>query len=280
MEKYFADSDAQGRSLRILCLGDVVGRPGRQVLRDKLPLLRSRLGLHMVIANGENAAGGIGLTGETLDELLKSGVDVVTSGNHVWKHREFYPFLDKNSRIVRPENQAAGLPGRGMAVYTLKDGVRVAVLNLLGRSFMAPAQCPFEAADCLLGQIPDDVRVRIVDFHAEATSEKKALALYLDGRVSAVFGTHTHVQTADAVISPCGTAMLTDLGMCGVEEDSVLGMSKSAIIAKFRTGLPQAFKPARGLASVNGALVEIDPASGKALALSLVRGSAASIISA
>lgn len=271
--------DTPGKGIaRVLCLGDVVGKPGRQALKDRLPGLRKKLGLSMVIANGENSAGGIGITAQTLDELIQSGVDMVTTGNHVWKHREFYPHLNKNLQVIRPENQAEGLPGRGMAVHTVSGFGPVAVLNLAGRSFMDPADCPFKAAERLLAALSPEVKIRIVDFHAEATSEKRAMAHFLDGRVSAVVGTHTHVQTADAMISPLGTASLTDLGMCGVEENSVIGMAKEAVLGRFITGLPHPFKPARGAAALNGAVIDIDSQSGKALAISLLRDNPAQIL--
>ena len=264
--------EPHGGTCRILCLGDVVGRPGRQVLKERLPKLRSALALDMVIANGENAAGGIGLTPDAFRELLSAGVDVVTSGNHIWKHKEMYPWLDRRAEVLRPDNYGPDAPGRGFCLHVLASGARVGVLNLIGRSFMEALDCPFRAADAALAAMAEQgADFCLVDFHAEASSEKRAMAHYLDGRVAAVLGTHTHVQTADARVSALGTASLTDLGMCGVEEDSVIGMAREAVIKRFVTALPQTFKPAKGRASLNGALVEIEKNSGKALSLRLLR---------
>ncbi len=256
--------------MRILFFGDVMGKPGRVVLKKKLPELRARLGADMVIANGENASGGVGLTSDVLREMLGVGVDVVTTGNHVWKHRDLYGTLDKDSRVVRPANYPDGTPGRGMTIFEHPAGYRVAVLNLQGRTFMDDVECPFRTADALLASLPDDVRIRFVDFHAEATSEKKALGWHLDGRVSAMIGTHTHVQTADAMLLDKGTAYLTDAGMCGVEA-SCLGMDKEVIMRRFLTRLPQRFILAKGEATVNGVLVDVCPETGGATHVELVR---------
>ncbi len=257
---------------RILCLGDVVGRPGRQALAERLPSLRAALGLDMVVANGENASGGIGLTPEVLRELLAAGVDVVTTGNHIWKHKEIYPWLNKHAALLRPANYGPKAPGRGFCLHALPCGTKVGVLNLIGRSFMEPLDCPFQAADTALAALAEQgADFCLVDFHAEASSEQRAMAHYLDGRAVAVLGTHTHVQTADAWVSALGTASLTDLGMCGVEEESVIGMGKEAVIKRFVTGLPQSFKPAKGRASLNGAVLEIDKESRKALSIRLLR---------
>lgn len=257
---------------RLLCLGDVVGRPGRQALAERLPSLRAALSVDMVIVNGENAAGGLGLTPEVLRELLAAGADVVTTGNHIWKHKEMYPHLDKRQEVIRPANYGFKAPGRGFCLHVLPDGATVGVLNLIGRSFMEPLECPFQAADAALTVLAEQgADIRVVDFHAEASSEKRAMAHYLDGRVAAVLGTHTHVQTADARISAKGTASLTDLGMCGVEEDSVIGMTKEAVIKRFVSGLPQPFTPAKGRATLNGVLIEIDKKSRNALSIRLLR---------
>ena len=257
--------------VHILCLGDIVGRAGRHAVRDTLPEMRAVLGVDMVIANGENAAGGVGLTRETAGELFRAGVDVITSGNHIWKHRAFIPYLVKEPRIVRPANYPRKAPGAGVYIYTLPCGTPVAVVNLLGRTFMEAVDCPFQKADELFGELPDDVRVRVVDFHAETTSEKRAMAHFLDGRASAVLGTHTHVQTADARVSPEGTASLTDLGMCGVEEASVLGVAVRPVLGRFLTGMPHPFTPAKGRAGINGALAIVEKRRGKALFLGMVR---------
>ena len=259
------------KNLHILCLGDVVGRAGRHHLRDHLAKMRNTLSLDMVIANGENAAGGLGLTKETAGELFSAGVDIITSGNHIWKHSAFIPYLQKEPRILRPANYAAGAAGQGFCIHTLKCGTKVAVINLLGRTFMEAVDCPFRKAEEIIASIPDEVSIRILDFHAEATSEKRAMAHFLDGKLSAVLGTHTHVQTADAMISELGTASLTDLGMCGVEQNSVLGVNKKAVIERFYTGLPISFTPAKDKASLNGALLVLKKVSGKTLFIALVR---------
>lgn len=259
--------------MNILALGDVVGKPGRLALRERLPVLRRELRLDFVLANGENMAGGVGMTPDTLDEVFAAGVDVVTSGNHVWKHREVYSRLDSDRRVVRPANYPdtpSPAPGRGHTELMLPDGRRVLILNLQGTTFMDPLPNPFAVA---LEQIRQwdtmqAPRIRVVDFHAEATSEKKALGWALDGRVSAVLGTHTHVQTADAQILPQGTAFLSDLGMCGVEP-SALGMDIDAVLTRFLSHRPVPFKPARGLACLNGALLDIDEESGLARSIRL-----------
>lgn len=258
--------------VRILCLGDVMGRPGRQALAERLPSLRTELALDMVIANGENASGGIGLMPDSLRQLRQAGVDVVTSGNHIWKHREIYSVLDKDACLIRPANYGADAPGRGYCLFALPDGSRVGVINLQGRVFMEPLDCPFAAADAILEALGQEgAACCVVDFHAEASSEKRAMLHYLDGRVSAVLGTHTHVQTADAYVTGRGTASITDLGMCGVEYDSVIGMGKEAVVKRFVTGLPHAFKPARGASGLNGAVLEIEKNSGKALSIRPLR---------
>lgn len=266
--------------MRILFFGDIVGKPGRQALKELLPALRREHAADVVIANGENASGGIGLTAETLRELLGMGIDILTTGNHVWKHRDLYGALDKEPRLLRPANYPAGAPGRGLGVYDLPGGHRLAVLNLCGTTYMDPLDCPFRTAEALLARLeaeeggasgcaPAPV-LRIVDFHAEATSEKKALGWFLDGRVSAVIGTHTHVQTADAMLLPGGTAYLTDAGMCGVEA-SVLGMDHKVIVDRFLTRLPQRFRPATGRGSLNGVLLDVDETTGRARSIRALR---------
>ena len=257
--------------MRILFLGDVVGKAGRLAVKQFLPKLKEDLRLDAVLANGENIAGGIGMTCETLDELFAAGVDFVTSGNHVWRHKEIFSRLEKDRRIIRPANYPEGAPGRGHAVLTLKDGRRLAVLNMLGTTYMEPLPCPFRTA-LDWAELPElaDVPVRIVDFHAEATSEKKTMGYALDGKVSAVLGTHTHVQTADAQILPHGTAYLTDLGMCGVEQSS-LGMDFDIVLERFLTRIPTAFKPAKGDISLNGAYVDINDATGRAREIRIIR---------
>ena len=263
--------------MRVAFFGDIVGRPGRTAIKARAPHLREKLRLDAIIANAENAAGGIGTTRETLREIFSAGVDVTTGGNHTWRNQEFYTALDEDSRVIRPANVPPASPGRGHTIHTLADGTRFAVINLLGRAFMEACDCPFRAVDAILETLPDDVTLRFVDFHAEATSEKRAMGHYLDGRVSALVGTHTHVQTADATIFPKGMAYITDLGMCGAERESVLGMEPGGIIKRFVTGLPVRFKPVSGEGVLNGLLAVFDPVSGKALHVAVLRERAATV---
>ncbi len=248
--------------MNVLIIGDIVGKPGRRTVSDLLPELRRTLALDLVIANGENAAGGKGLTEATAEELYEAGVEIITSGNHIWEHREIYPILDSETPILRPLNYPQGSPGRGVLTHN-----GVAVINVMGRAFMPNhLDCPFRAADAALAQL-EGYRTIILDMHAEATSEKVAIAWYLDGRVSAVVGTHTHVPTADPRILPRGTAYVTDIGMVG-PRDSVLGVETQAVIQRFLTQLPNRFSTAeRGPAVFNSVLVEIDPVSGRATSI-------------
>jgi hypothetical protein len=250
--------------MNILFLGDIVGRPGRKALADSLKTLRQSLALDVVLANAENASGGIGLNSKAARELLCLPLDVLTSGNHIWKHKDIFSFFNGTDRLLRPANYPAGAPGSGLGVYDAQDGTRYAVLNLMGRTYMDPADCPFQTAEALLATLPEEVKVRIVDFHAEATSEKKAMGYFLDGRVSAVLGTHTHVQTNDARILPKGTACLTDVGMCG-PVDSIIGMDSQSIVSRFLTRLPTRFEVAKGPVRLEGALCAIDAATGRAV---------------
>ncbi len=245
--------------MNILFVGDVVGRLGRRTVQALLPALRQETEAQVVVANGENAAGGRGLTLATADELFAAGVDVITSGNHVWEMREMYAILDGESPILRPLNYPLGVPGRGLLI---SHGA--AFVNLQGRTFMhVDPDCPFRAADKALEGL-QDVPVIIVDIHAEATSEKAALAWYLDGRVSAVIGTHTHVATADARVLPKGTAFVTDAGMVG-PRDSIIGVEVKPIIERFLTQLPTRFSPVdKGPAIFNSILIDVDEASGRA----------------
>lgn len=260
--------------MRILFFGDVVGKSGRSALRQFLPQIREEFAPDVVLANAENVAGGLGLTASTVDELMDAGIDILTSGNHIWKHKEFVPRLQKDRRILRPANYPEGAPGRGFLIFTLKDGRPLAVLNLLGLAYMEPLPCPFRMADAWARDLDAEeekkVKARLVDFHAETTAEKKAMGWLLDGRVSAVLGTHTHVQTADAQILPKGTAYLTDLGMCGVEQSS-LGMDFERALERFMTRRPVSFKPAVGESSLNGAFLDIDDDTGLAKNIRLIR---------
>lgn len=250
----------------LLFLGDIVGRSGRKAVSDSLRAVRESLGLDVVIANAENASGGIGLNSRAAKELLSMPLDVLTSGNHIWKHKDIYSYFQEHTRLLRPANYPPGAPGSGLGVFQAKDGTPYAVLNLLGRTYMDAVDCPFRAADSLLAKIPEDVRVRVVDFHAEATSEKMAMAYYLDGRVSAVIGTHTHVQTNDPRILPKGTAALTDAGMCG-PVDSIIGMEADRIIGRFVSRLPVRFEVAKGPGRLEGALCDIDAGTGRAVSI-------------
>jgi hypothetical protein len=240
-------------------IGDVIGKPGRRALQKLVPLVRQECGIDMVIANAENTAGGFGLTLDTAYELLESGVDVLTSGNHIWDQREIIPHMDGEIPLVRPANYP-NAPGRGSLVWG-----DVMVVNLIGRVFLPPLDCPFRTADQLLNEseAAGGPRVIIVDFHAEATSEKQALGWYLDGRVSAVVGTHTHVGTVDTKILPQGTAYVTDVGMTG-PADSVIGSDPSAVLERFLSGLPQRLTVARGPVLMNSVLLDIDVETGKA----------------
>jgi len=243
----------------ILAIGDVVGKPGRKAVSQLLPDLRQQYGIDLVIANGENAAGGIGLTLSTAKELLDSGVDVLTSGNHIWVHKEIIPHLDSEMPILRPLNYPPGVPGKGHIVIG-----QVAVVNLMGRVFIGDLDCPFRAMDQLLSEL--EQRVIVVDFHAEATSEKVAMGRYLDGRVSAVLGTHTHVGTIDAQILPRGTAYVSDIGMTG-PLDSVIGDDTEAVLQRFLTRIPHRLSVGKGKTALNAMLVKVDDETGKAISI-------------
>lgn len=257
--------------MRILAVGDIVGRPGRRAMASLLPGLRRDLELDFVVANGENAAGGIGITPVVAQELLSLGVDLLTMGNHTWGKRESYEYLDAEPRIVRPANYPEGAPGRGWTVVRSRTGVPVGVINLGGRVYAdAHLDCPFRAAARILEEMGDEARVVLVDFHGEATSEKVALGHYLDGRVSAVFGTHTHVLTADAKVLPGGTAYLTDLGMTG-PADSVIGIRKDIVIEKFLTQMPVRFEVASGPVELCAAVFDIDQDTGRARSAEVIR---------
>ena len=240
-------------------IGDVIGRPGRRALDSLLPDLRRELDIDLVIANGENTAGGYGITPDTAGELISSGVDVITSGNHIWDKKEIVPHLDSPLPLLRPLNYPPGTPGRG---YVRVEGALI--VNLLGRVFVGTSDCPFRAMDRLLTELPDIPRTVIVDMHAEATSEKEAMGWYLDGRVSAVAGTHTHVPTADARILPGGTAYVSDLGMVG-PANSVIGSEIKDVLARFLTQMPHRLRVAtEGPILFNSVLIEIDDKTGKA----------------
>ena len=242
----------------ILAIGDIVGKPGRQAVHELVPDLRKEYGIDLVIANGENAAGGFGLTVATAQDLLDDGADIITSGNHIWAQKEIIPYLDEDVPVLRPLNYPPGVTGRG---YLMKN--RVMVVNLIGRTFMMNYDCPFRAIDALLEKLSTRPKIIIVDFHAEATSEKVAMGRYLDGRVSAVLGTHTHVGTIDARILPGGTAYVTDIGMTG-PDDSIIGDDPEAVIQRFLTMMPHHLSVGRGKPIFNAIMVDIDEKNGKA----------------
>ena len=242
----------------VLSVGDIVGKPGRQALKELLPELRQQYQLDLVIVNAENTAGGLGVTPATASELLDAGANVLTSGNHIWAQKEIIPYLDGEMPILRPLNYPPGVPGRGYLI----NGQSM-VVNLVGRTFMSNFDCPFRAMDQLLAELGDRPPVIIVDFHAEATSEKVAMGRYLDGRVSAVLGTHTHVGTIDAQVLPQGTAYVTDIGMTG-PMDSVIGDDAETVLQRFLTMMPHRLSVGKGKAMFNAVLVRVDDISGKA----------------
>ncbi len=244
--------------MRILMIGDIIGRPGRRALQSFLPALHSEYNLNFVIANGENSASGLGITLSTARDLIDLGVDVITTGNHVWARKEIFPYLDDELPIIRPLNYPPTAPGRGF----ISVG-NVTVVNLIGRVFMKEADCPFRTMDSFLEQIKTRNRIILVDFHAEATSEKMALGRYLDGRVSAVLGTHTHVGTIDTCILPNGTAYVTDVGMVG-PMNSVIGDNPETVLHSFLTGMPHRLSVGDGRSSFNAVLIDIDETTGKA----------------
>ncbi|MBV9464466.1 MAG: TIGR00282 family metallophosphoesterase [Verrucomicrobiae bacterium] len=250
--------------MNILFLGDVVGEPGRKAVRDRLPKLRQKHAVDFCVVNGENAAGGAGITPRIAEYLFAGGVDVLTLGDHTWDNREVYGIIDREPRLIRPANYPEGAPGKGLVVCSTQGGVKVAVLNLLGRQFFKfQPDCPFRKVDAMLKEIGSQAKVILIDFHAEATAEKIAFGRFVDGRASAVFGTHTHVATADAQVFPKGTAYITDAGMCGPHE-SVIGRCIEPIIQRMLTQLPQRYTMAEHDVRLNGALVEVDESTGKA----------------
>ncbi|MDC0357996.1 YmdB family metallophosphoesterase [Oligoflexia bacterium] len=263
-----SDDNKQKRSdiFSILCVGDVVARRGREFLKEQCAFLRNQHQVDLFIANAENASGGTGLEPSSAKELQSAGVDVMTLGDHAWKWREVRGFLDNNSELcIRPANFPPGAPGQGWTVWTSAGGVKVGIMNLLGRTFInANLDCPFRKADELLAGPLSDCDIVVCDCHAEATSEKFALAHYLDGKISLLFGTHTHVATADSQVLPKGTGYITDLGMCGCTE-GVLGMDSTVAIERFVTGLPRGYKAAKGACKLNGIIASIERSTGKAL---------------
>ncbi|HEX9417104.1 MAG TPA: TIGR00282 family metallophosphoesterase [Gaiellaceae bacterium] len=255
--------------MKILFVADVFGAPGRRAVEERLPGLREELGAGFCVVNGENAADGAGLTPKLADRLLAAGGDVITLGNHVWRRAELGPYLATSERVIRPANLSIHSPGRGLTVAPARDGTPVAVINLLGSLFLTVPHGPFEVVDDLVEEARRRARIVLVDFHAEATSEKVGMARWLDGRVTAVIGTHTHVQTNDARVQPGGTAAITDAGMTG-PHDSVIGVEADLAIQRMRTGMGIRFRPAEGGVRIEGVLVECD-ADGRAHSCEPVR---------
>jgi metallophosphoesterase (TIGR00282 family) len=256
--------------LNILCIGDIVGRPGRRIISDKLKRLVRELGVDCVIANAENAAGGSGLTPQIYDKLLRYGVNLITLGDHTYRKRDITKTLETADDIVRPANFSEHAAGKGFAVYMTGKGPTVAIVALIGRLFMKPGDCPYNAIDRILPQLQQKADVIIVDFHAEATSEKIAMGYHLDGRVSLCFGTHTHVVTADERVLPKGTAYITDIGMTGAH-DSVLGRGTESVLKAFRTQMPFPFEIATGDVKINAILVTVDSNTKKAESIKRIR---------
>ncbi|MFH1189946.1 MAG: TIGR00282 family metallophosphoesterase [Candidatus Omnitrophota bacterium] len=256
--------------MNILFIGDIVGSPGRCAVETLVPRIRKREGINFVIANGENVAAGSGVTPALADELFSYGIDVITSGDHIWKRKEMVAELGADKRLLRPANYPAGAPGFGYGLFESETGIEIGVMNLVGRVFMTAVECPFRTAKEIVDKIRGRARIIIVDMHAEATSEKIALGYYLDGEVSAVLGTHTHVQTSDEKILPGGTAFISDVGMTG-PFDGVIGRKKEQIIRRFLTQLPTKFEMAEGDIQLHGVILDIDDKTGKANSIKRVR---------
>lgn len=256
--------------MRILFVADVVGAPGRGALEARLQALRAELEVDACVVNGENLADGVGITPRLADRILGVGADAITLGNHAFRRSEIGPYLESSDRVVRPANNSSSAPGRGLAVVTLGNGTRLAVINVLGSLFLHPATSMFEVIDDLVAQATRETPLVLVDVHAEATSEKIALGLWLDGKVTAVVGTHTHVQTSDARLLPLGTAFITDAGMTG-PHDSVIGVVPELAIRRMRTGLPVRFETAQGRVQIEGVLIDCDAETGRASAINPVR---------
>lgn len=256
--------------MRILFIGDIVGSPGRDIVHARLAEIVREHAIDLVIANGENAASGFGITPRLAEGIFASGVEVITGGNHSWDRREIFDYMPSEPRLLRPANFPEGAPGRGLYLGATRGGIPYAVLNLMGRVFMTPIDCPFRTADRELARVQERTKVIFVDMHAEATSEKQAMGWYLDGRVSAVVGTHTHVATADEHVLPNGTAFITDAGMTGPHE-SVIGMDRAAMTKRFLDGLPARFEVAAGDVQLNGVVIDVDEATGRARGISRIR---------
>ena len=264
MTPYGEIKEAQEESFCVLFFGDLIGKPGRKVLKSLLPRLIEKHGAGLVIANGENTAGGFGLTVDTANELFDNGVDIITTGNHIWDKKEILNYIENTPTLLRPDNYPHGTPGSGSVVVKARSGTKVGVINLIGRVFMGLYDDPFARAEAAFIEMAKETPIIIVDFHGEDTREKAAIAHFLDGRVSALVGTHTHIQTADECILPGGTAYITDAGMCG-PTDSVIGVKKERAIARFLTSIPQRFETAKRDVEAQGVAITIDKKSGKSI---------------
>jgi len=258
-------------NIKILFIGDIFGRPGRNTVANLLPeLLNNKGTFDLIIANGENAAGGMGITPKIANTFLEWGIDVITTGNHVWSQKEIIDYFGKQPKILRPANYPPGIPGKGVLITQMKNGLKAAVINIAGQLFMENSDNPFHTATKILEELKHETNIIIVDFHAEATSEKIAMGWYLDGKVSAVIGTHTHVQTADERILPKGTAYITDVGMTG-PYDSVIGMDIETVIYRFTTMMPKSLKVAKGNTIFSGLLIEVDANTGKSVSIERIQ---------
>lgn len=256
--------------MNILFIGDIVGSPGREAIRQLLPQLQKEYNLDFVVANAENAAGGSGITLKIAQELFESGVNVLTSGDHIWKKREILEFINEEERILRPLNFPSGAPGRGFGIFNLKSGLKIGVMNVNGRVFMEALECPFRSSLAAVEILSKETKVIIVDIHAEATSEKIALGWYLDGKASAVLGTHTHIQTADERILPSGSAYITDVGMTG-PYDSVIGRKVEDVLERFITAIPTRFEVAKENIQLHGVVLDVDENTGKAKSITRIQ---------
>jgi 2',3'-cyclic-nucleotide 2'-phosphodiesterase len=252
--------------MKLLFIGDIFGHAGRGIVADHLADIRDTEAIDVVIANVENSAAGFGITPAVADELFRYGIDVMTSGNHIWDKRDIYDYFTRTPRLLRPANYPQGCPGGGVYIHQTKAGGRCAVMNLQGLVYMANIDCPFRKADELIAGLPRDVKVRFLDFHAEVTSEKMAMGWYVDGRVSAMIGTHTHIPTADTRILPGGTAYQTDCGMTG-PYDSVIGVDKVIVLQKFLTAMPVRMEPAKGSVELHSVIIEVDDETGQAVSI-------------
>ncbi|OQY28355.1 MAG: metallophosphoesterase [Candidatus Cloacimonetes bacterium 4572_55] len=249
--------------MRVLIIGDIIGRPGRSLIARNLPKLQQEYEIDFTIANGENVAGGIGATRKTVEKLFSYGIDAITSGNHIWKYKEIETYIEEQPNLFRPINYPPGAPGRGAAILYVHGTIPIALINVMGRVFMRPLDCPFRTVDAVLKKLKQKTKIVIVDFHAEATSEKNAFGFHFDGQISAVIGTHTHVQTADERILPKGTAYITDVGMVG-GRNSIIGSNAKNVIAGMIYGLPRKYEPEKNDVMINAVAVDIDERTGSA----------------